>query len=157
MKTEKNAPFYLCIIGVFKEDYPFSSYLEFKKGEEVVIMQDDTRTPGYTSKEDVMIGRLDAVSGFNCNYVPLDKLELKVKTIYPKFKVGDYIIHKNAGKQALPERISSYNYRMGSIWYQNEWGDKNNMASGLLEEYARFATDEECERIGVKVKRIYSK
>lgn len=156
MKTIKNAPFYLCIVGVFKEDWEFSSCFKFKKGDEVIIDQTGSRTPGYTSDKDVMVGRM-GLQGFDCFNVPLEKLELKVKTIIPKFNIGDYFIHKNAGKQSMPSKISSYDYRMGSIWYQDEWGDKNNMASGLMEDNARLATDEECERVGVKVSRTYIK
>jgi hypothetical protein len=158
MKTIKNAPFYLIIVAVVKEQIQ-NCGTTFKIGEEWMVDQSQMRTAGYDKPDEMYVGKRSPISfmGFNIFKVPVDKFELKVKTIVPKFKVGDVVIHIKANNQTIAQRISSYNLSNGTIWYQDEWGDSQGLASGYLEEDIRLANEDECKRSGWALERTYSK
>jgi len=158
MKTIKNAPFYLIIIAVVKEDFTHLNR-KFAKGDEWSIDQSQTRTPGYDKADEVYVVKRSHISfmGFEVYRVPMKNFELQVKTITPKYKVGDIIIHKSAGSQAIPMRIASYELTCGEIWYQSDFGESQEMAHGMLESCSRLADEAECKRSGWALERTYKK
>jgi hypothetical protein len=159
MKTIKNAPFYLVIVAVINETFKHLGH-EFIKGDQWVVDQSQMRTAGYDKADEVYVIRKSPVSfmGYNVFKLPENKFShYSVKTVIPKFKVGDIVMHINGGSSAIPSRISSYSLSHGSIWYQDEWGDSQGLASGNMEEYLRLATPEEIKKSSWALERKYTK
>jgi hypothetical protein len=158
MKTIKNAPFYLIIVAIVKEQIINCGTI-LKVGEEWIVDQSQMRTTGYDRSDEFYVMKRSPISfmGYNVFKVPVKSFELQVKTIVPKYKVGDVVIRKDAVQQTIASRVSSYNLSHGSIWYQDEWGDSQGLASGHLEEDIRLATPEEIERCKWALERKYSK
>src|SRR6185369_4188944 len=166
--TLENAPFYLVIVAVLKEDIKIMG-TTFKKGEEFVVDQETMRTKGYTPEDAVFLKRRNAISsmGVDVFYMQFSTLEFKVKTIFPEFKIGDLIMRKSKIKvndivieqntsRFIPQKIGSYNLgNDGTIWYSTEFGDKTGTMSGFYESDIRLATAEEAQKAGYNMKISY--
>lgn len=159
MKTVKNAPFYLVIVAVINESFKHLGQ-DFTKGEQWFVDQSCIRTSGYDKADEVYVKRRSPVSFMGYNVFKLSKdmfSHFAVKTIIPKFKVGDIVMHIKAGTPAIASRISSYNLLNDTIWYQDTFGDATGLASGHVEEDIRLATPEEIEKSSWALERNYSK
>ena len=158
MKTIKNAPFYLVIVAVVKEQFKNCS-TAFKVGEEWVVEQSCIRTPGYDKANEIFVKKRSSVSfmGYEVFKVEMDKFDFKVKTIVPNFKVGDIVIRKDAVAQTIASRVSSYSLSNGTVWYQDEWGDSQGLASGNEDAELRLATPSEIKKNSWALERKYEK
>jgi len=144
MKTKDNMPFYLVVFAVLTEDYKPLNHITLKKGESLVVDQDATYTPGYDKPTDVFVKKKGTM-GYDVYKVPMNKLRFKVKKLVPKFKVGEVVIDNKSQRQDNAFRVASYNQAFDSIWYQDNWGHSQGLASGRMEYNIRKATPQEIE------------
>lgn len=73
-----------------------------------------------------------------CNILPVkisDKIRMSVKTIMPKFKLGDIVCGLD-GKS--PFRIYQYTIVHDEVWYRDGWGVGTNCESGRTESNIRL-------------------
>lgn len=137
-------PFYLVIFAVLQEDYNPLSNVTLKKGESLVVDQDATYTPGF-DKSDIVFLKKKGVLGYDVYRVPMDKLKFRVRKLVPKYKVGEVVIDNRSKRQDNAFRVASYFQTHDSIWYQDNWGESQGLASGRMEYNIRKATEQEIE------------
>jgi hypothetical protein len=125
MKKNQNVYYVPCVR--FKEDYKWGSMVSFKKGEEFVI-DDDNMTLHNPDNEVSIIQHSQYAN--NIWTVPMEVVEMFVKVVKPKYKIGDIVLKKGT---MLPFRIFEYSLSCGQIWYRDGWSMVTDYAGGATE------------------------
>lgn len=74
--------------------------------------------------------------------VPRAKCTCVFKVVESKFNEGQIVIKKGC---RIPFRISSIKWDRADFWYQDIWGDSQNLSSGAYESDLMLASDDEIE------------
>ena len=84
----------------------------------------------------------------NIHGIPKDKVELFVKLVVPKFKVGQVV--KTEGGKNDSYRIWRYYLCQGRIRYRDGWSVATGCASGKSEEDLELATGDDLDCWGIE-------
>lgn len=129
----KNQPvYYIPMVRMRMSFKPFCLD-ELKEGEEYPISDNHN----FCDEKMILI-MISTNMGCNIASVPKNHVDLFVKEVVPKFKLGQIVSKKNGGQ---PFRIYGYSLIQGSVWYQDGWSFATECASGCYEEDLREATE----------------
>ena len=113
----------------FENRYP--NYT-FKKGDEYPIDSHNPPTDLNCELDPTQVAILkDGVMGVDVISIPLEHIEMFIKVVIPKFKLGDVVKRENSS----PFRVFEYSIIHGKVWYRDGWGVATHCESGVHEEY----------------------
>lgn len=143
MKTKNQNVYYVPHVRI-KEDFK-NIVIDLKAGSEYPIADiDDTMIPYKKDEIGIMVS-----DKMFCQHttVPINQVELFVKIIVPKFKLGDIV--KKSGSKNNTFRIYEYCLLQGKIWYRDGWSIATGCESGVHEECLEYIGNNDIDISGI--------
>lgn len=131
----KNQPVYYVPMVRMRMNFKPFCLDELKEGAEYPI------SDSHHSYDEKMISIMVSTNmGCNIANVQKNHVDLFVKEVVPKFKLGQIVAKKDGGQ---PFRIYGCSLLQGRMWYQDGWSLATGFASGRHEEDLKEATEKE--------------
>ena len=118
---------------VFKNDVNFL-VKNFKKGEEAFVYERTDNLFQFDATQKILV-ITKGVMGNDILSLNLEDVDLKVKIVIPKFKIGDIVRISGWGDKMPGRRFRIWEYCWLGIdlWYRDGWSVATGMESGVLE------------------------
>lgn len=135
MSKKINNPVYYVPYVKIRFDFKAIGCKEVKRDEEYAIYDDESSFNYNPNEISIVVPSKDAN---NIIKIPITHIDIFVKQIFPKFKIGDIVRGKDS-KEAF--RIFQYTILHGKIWYRNGWSVATNCENGCLEDNLELSSD----------------